>query len=108
MKRRQKMEERFRFEGTGGRLFWLLLWRGFITLITLGIYGPWLIAAICRWAIGNTYVNGRKLAFKGSGAALFGNYLLVWFLTIITLGIYYPWGVCRILRWIVNNTYFTE
>lgn len=99
---------KFEFNGEGKSLLWILIWRGFLTGITLGLYYPWFVVGTYKWAAKNTYIDGKRLIFKGNGGEFFGNYLLIWILAIITLGIYLPWGYCRILRWIASNTYFAD
>ena len=98
----------FKFQGTGGGYLLLILWTSLLTIITVGLFFPWRVAAIQKWIAKNTYVDGRRLVFKGTGGSFFLNYLLIAFLCLITLGIYAPWGFCRLQRWIVNNTHFAD
>ena len=100
------MQGSFEFRGSGLGYFWLLLWTGFLSAITLGLYFPWAYSAQQRWITANTYVNGRRLAFNGTGIGFFGQWLLIMILTFITLGLYAPWGYCQFKRWETNNTEF--
>jgi len=98
----------FEFKGKGLGFWWLMIWTGFLTIITIGLFWPWAYSAQQRWLTEHTYIDGKQLVFKGTGIGLFGTWLLVVFLSIITLGIYAPWGYCRIKRWQVNNQYFAD
>lgn len=97
---------RFEFKGTGGSYLWLLIWTGFLTAITFGIYYSWAMCAVEKWKAKHTYIDDRQLVFMGTGAGFFGTWLLILILTILTLGLYAPWGFCRIQRWKTNNLYF--
>lgn len=99
---------KFEFSGTGLGYLWLCIWTTLLTILTLGIFLPWAVAAQLRWITAHTKIDGKQLCFKGSGAGYFVHWLLTWILTIITLGIYYPWGIVRYIRWIVGNTYFAD
>jgi len=99
---------KFEFMGAGFSYWWLTYWTGFLTLITIGIFGPWAYCAKQRWIARRTIIDGRPLVFKGTGAGIFGNMLVIFFLTIITLGIYFPWGWCKIQRWKTNNLQFAD
>jgi uncharacterized membrane protein YjgN (DUF898 family)/ribosomal protein L40E len=99
---------KFEFIGKGSQYLWLLIWTTVLTILTVGIFGPWAIAAQIRWLVSHIKIDGKQLCFKGSGGGYFANWLLMMFLTIITLGIYLPWGIVRLVRWIVSNTYFAD
>ncbi len=46
----------FGFEGTAGRGFLLIWGQGLLTLITVGIYGPWAMAKLTNWFLNNTFI----------------------------------------------------
>lgn len=99
---------KFEFKGKGGGLFWLFIWTNFLTLITLGIFGPWALVAQLKWITANIFIDGKRLCFKGTGGGYIANWLLIMLVSIITIGIYIPWGIVRIYRWILSNTYFAD
>jgi uncharacterized membrane protein YjgN (DUF898 family) len=98
----------FEFKGRGGGYLWLVIWTGFLTILTAGIFYPWAMSAMERWKAKNTFIDGKQLVFKGTGAGLIGNWIVIILLSLITVGIYAPWGYCRIQRWINNNRYFAD
>jgi len=71
--------EPFHFEGSIGRFFGLNLLGIFLTVITLGIYGPWYLTRICRYLVGETSYKEQPLEFTGRG----GRLLLIFLLTIV-------------------------
>jgi hypothetical protein len=64
-----------------------------LTMITLGIYAPWMIVNTKKFMYENTEVAGRRgrLTFEGDGGTLFGKYIVGLILVYCTLGIYTPW-----------------
>lgn len=99
---------KFEFVGTGIGYLGIALLSFILTVVTLGLYGPWAYCAKQRWKTERTLIDGKRLTFKGTGVGVFGTFLLIIFLSIITLGIYIPWGVCRLERWRIHNTYFAD
>lgn len=95
-----------KFDGTVWQYIGYTLLMGFLSMITLGLATPWLIAMFWKWEVGHTVVNGRRLEFSGGGGGLFLTWLKILVLTIITLGIYSFWGYLEIQRWKVKNTNF--
>lgn len=91
------------FTGKGGSLFWLTLWTGFLTAITLGFYLPWAICQRARWAARNTFINGRQMKFTGKGSQIAGIVYISVLLSILTLGIFTYWAYCTIKKWIYLN-----
>lgn len=98
----------FDFKGQGGSYWWLMIWTNFLTIITLGFYGPWAICARARWRVKNTFIDGKQLIFKGKGKDLFGIYFVTVLLGILTLGIYSFWGSVKIYKWIMLHTFFAD
>jgi len=108
--------KRLRFAGTGMSLFghWIL-W-SFLTIITLGIYGWWLVVSVNKWLAKNTtfadaenesqatastenlsYFDGRLIQFVGWG-------LLGIIVIPFSLGLALPWWLCKIYGWKVDHT----
>ena len=78
-------ETSLQFIGKFGQ-FMMILIPGFIlTIITLGIYGPWFLANMCRFFAKNTSHDSNSFAFKGKGGDLFLIVLLAVILPMIAL-----------------------
>ena len=97
------------FAGTGGELFVLALVQGLLTMITFGIYAPWMVCKIkaymaSRTLIANTGRGQVQLAFTGTGGGLFVKGLVGYLLTLLTLGIYGFWFACDLIRFFTENT----
>ncbi len=106
-------ELRVEFTGTGGELFVSYLVGMLLTVITFGIYAPWFICKLLKFATENTQAvapdgTRYRLAFDGTGGELFVTYLVGSILTSITLGIYTPWFMCKITKWLFGNTRIVE
>jgi len=71
-------ETAFHFRGSIGKFFGLNLLGIFLTVITLGIYGPWYLTRITRYLAGELSYKERSLEFTGRG----GKLLLIIALTI--------------------------
>lgn len=94
----------FDFTGSFKRFLRLFYAQIFLTVITLGIYFPWLRANIQKYLIGHTQFGQYKFNFKGEGSSLFLIYLLSFILTPMTFGFYYPYFYYQKLRFSINNT----
>jgi uncharacterized membrane protein YjgN (DUF898 family) len=73
------------FRGSIGRFVGLNLLGAFLSLITLGIYGPWYIARISRYLVAETSFGGRPWEFTGKGGRLFVILLLTLVLPIVVI-----------------------
>ena len=47
----------FGFDGGAGQGFGMIWGRGLLTVITIGIYGPWAMARITNWFLNHTYIE---------------------------------------------------
>lgn len=94
---------------TGGAFanFFIGLAVGFVTIITIGLAGPFMQCWRRRWECRHTFYDGKQLAFNGTGLQLFGIYIKVVLLSWITLGIYY-WlcGSVVMMKWYTKHTQF--
>ena len=59
------------FHGTGGDLFLTWLVNSILTVLTLGIYGPWGKAKLYRYFYSNTEFAGSRFRFTGTGKEIF-------------------------------------
>ena len=85
----------------------LLLINGLLTIVTLGLYGPWAFCRIYGWKAHNTLVDGTPSRFSGTGGGLFALYLLhLFLLPMVTFGFYYPVGMYRFHAWKEEHTLY--
>jgi uncharacterized membrane protein YjgN (DUF898 family) len=77
--------KQFGFKGSIGRWFGMNLLGGFLTAITLGIYGAWYITRITRYITEETSYDGKPFSFKGRGGTLFVILLLTLGVPIIAI-----------------------
>jgi len=95
---------------TGGELFGKLFLGGLLTMITFGIYLPWLICSVQRYlqskvTVGPTARGNVRLTFTGTGGQLFLICLVNYLLCLVTLFIYYPWFLCKLIRFFSDHTH---
>lgn len=97
-------------EFTGGAfgLFFVKLFVGFASSVTLGLALPAMICFYNKWIASHTVINGRKMYFDGKGIQLFGKYVLWTFLSIITIGIYSFWYAVNMKKWITSHTHYVD
>ena len=101
------------FQGTGGELFVTFLVGYLLTVITLGIYGPWFFCKLQNFVLSNmtlgpTRRGDLRLEFTGKGGELFVTFLVGYLLTLITLGIYMPWFMCKLRKVLYTRTAILE
>jgi len=95
------MHRKLAFRGSSTCLFGDILITMLLSLVTLGIYGPWGYVRIRKKMLQNTYLDDQPLDFDGTGGELFKIAIRAFFLTLITLGIHallcYP--LVNVLKW---------
>ncbi|NYV27828.1 DUF898 family protein [Streptobacillus felis] len=79
-----------------------------LSVLTLGLLTPWLLASNYRWEAENTYINGKQLYFDGKGSQLIGKWIVWLLLTIITCGLYRFIVSLRLKQWVISHTYFKD
>lgn len=104
---------RMSFTGKGGELFVTFLVGYLLTAITFGIYMPWFVAKLTKWAYDNTNFvaddgTQYKLRFDATGGDLLVTFLVGGFLTAITFYIYLPWFMCKVYKLIFTKTVIIE
>ena len=109
----EKGDVRFEFTGSGGQLFGIWIVGVILTMITLGIYYPWLIVNVTKYYMENSHgkaADGKayKLQFTGSGGELFVTALVGYILTVLTIGIYGAWFMCKLNKFFAANTTILE
>jgi uncharacterized membrane protein YjgN (DUF898 family) len=100
------------FDATGGELFKELFVGCLLTMITLGIYSPWMMCSLQRFFSDKTKIHvgssGQvSLRFFGTGGDLFVTFLVGYLLTIVTFGIYVFWFQVKMMKFINENTEIT-
>ena len=65
----------FRYHGTGGSLFGLVLVNGLLTVLTLGIYSFWAKNKVREFHYSHTEMDGDRFAYHGTGGELFSGAL---------------------------------
>lgn len=100
---------RFEFTGTGGELLGQMLVGLLLTVITLGLYQPWLVVRIRQWMYSRiklvTPQGALQLSFEGTGFLCFVEVYLTALLIPLTLFIYTPWYVANATRFFTNNSF---
>ncbi|HEU4747193.1 MAG TPA: YjgN family protein [Gemmatimonadaceae bacterium] len=74
---------RFRYHGTGGSFFGLILGNALLTIVTLGIYSFWAKTRVRRFHYSHTDLFGERFAYHGTGGELFSGYLKAVLLLIV-------------------------
>lgn len=75
------------YRGGGGRLFWLVLGTGMLTLLTLGIYRFWAKARIRRFLWSATAPGGNPFEYTGTGLEKFFGFLVAVVILAAYLGV---------------------
>lgn len=96
---------RFGYVGNRNEFFKEYLKWIFYTIISLGIYSPWLVVNMRKYVIGNIRLGSAQFKYKGDGGEYFGITLMSYLLTIITVGIYWFWWQKNLFEFYVNNLY---
>lgn len=78
-------ETSLQFIGKFGQFLMILIPGFILTIITLGIYGPWFYADMCRFFAKNTSHDSNSFEFKGKGGDLFLIVLLAVILPMIAM-----------------------
>lgn len=97
---------RFHFSGTPQALqkdFYVGL---LLTVVTLGIYGPWFALKMRTFFTNHSNYGSEAFHFSGEndGLELFKIYLVGFLLTIVTLGIYGSWLQASLTRFYAERT----
>ncbi|HEU4996586.1 MAG TPA: YjgN family protein [Gemmatimonadaceae bacterium] len=66
---------KFRYHGTGGSLFGLMLGNALLTIITLGIYSFWARNSVRQFHYSHTEADGDRFTYHGTGGELLRGYL---------------------------------
>jgi uncharacterized membrane protein YjgN (DUF898 family) len=93
----------FRYTGNLKQLSLLYFEGLFFTIITLGIYWPWLAMDLKRYILGNVIIGDTRFSYSGKGSDYFVINLKGYFLMFITFGVFYFWWQKDLFAYFVNN-----
>ena len=98
-----------RYTGSGMEMLWRVILGVLLMFITLGIYYPWFMNGLIKYACSCIEVNNPpggvqpNVRFTGSGFGLLLRFIAWYFLTYLTLGIFLPWALNGMFRYAVEN-----
>lgn len=84
-------QSRFYFGGKAKSLYKIYLIQGFLSIITLGIYGFLLLNNIYKFKIDNSQYGSEKFSFRGTGLKFLMIHIVSLFATIFTAGFFSFW-----------------
>jgi uncharacterized membrane protein YjgN (DUF898 family) len=94
---------RCRYRGTTGSLFKAMIGPYLLTLITFGIYTPWLVKRFKEYCYEFIDVGGERLQFNGNAGDLLVKFLI--FLAIYVVGSIVIVGPFIAIPWFLNELY---
>lgn len=94
----------FAYKGNIRTFIKLYLGQIFLTIITLGIYGPWMQVNLRKYIFENARFGSAQFKFEGKGSELFTKSVLGILLVYITVFIYFYWYVKNIIQFYINNS----
>jgi uncharacterized membrane protein YjgN (DUF898 family) len=97
---------RFSVRGDVGEFVKLYLGKVFLTVITLGLYSPYMQNDVRRYLTENSYFGTHRFGYDGEGRDLFKPFLVSILLTIPTLGLCWIWYYARRHRQFWGHTTF--
>jgi uncharacterized membrane protein YjgN (DUF898 family) len=80
----------------------------FLTLLTLGLYGPIWLNRVYKAAMDRTRFGTLSFRYDGEDKVVWGIMMRGFFLTLLTLGIYYFWYSAEITRYRMSHTHFSN
>ncbi|MBK8807621.1 MAG: DUF898 domain-containing protein [Bacteroidales bacterium] len=99
---------RFAYKGNRNELSMNFYKWVFLTVITFGIYGSWMVVNLREYLISNIKFGNIEFNYKADGGTLLIINIKGYFLTILTLGIYAAWWQKDLFEFYVNNTKLTK
>ncbi|MDQ3289857.1 MAG: YjgN family protein [Bacteroidota bacterium] len=98
----------FGYRGTLKRLYGVYFLNLFLTLISFGLYTPWLVTNLRKEIIGNLRFGNAQFSFEGSASEFFMILLKGYLLTIPTFGVYYFFMARDLYKHFVNNIFLHQ
>lgn len=90
--------------GSSVRYAGLTLGQGFLAVITLGLYMPFLRDRLLLYRAAHTWYGSARFAYDGRGSDLFPRFLLSYVLTLPTLGLIWVWYAAAEARYRAHHT----
>jgi len=97
---------RFGLAGSAGQFAKTWIWNWFLTIVTLGIYGPVFANKVYGAIINNTRYGDASFSYDGRDRDAFKIGIKGILLSIVTLGIYSVWYRAEMLRFRVSHIRF--
>ncbi|MBV8253493.1 MAG: DUF898 domain-containing protein [Chitinophaga sp.] len=99
---------RFGYRGNRNELIKLFIKEMLLTIITIGIYGSWMVINIRNYVISNVRMGSGEFKYEGDGWDFFIMNIKGYLLTIVTLGIYAFWWQADIFRYYIDHLRLTH
>ena len=99
---------RFSFRGQLGEFYLLCLKGVLLTVITLGLYSPYLVTNIRSYIFNNIWFGTRSFTFTGTGRDLFWPFIKAILIGIFTVQIYQFWFQAEKHRYFWSQTTFDQ
>ncbi len=96
---------RFGYRGNRVELIQKFIGWALLTVVTFGIYAPWMNIKLRTYVVSNIRMGSAKFNFKGDGGSYFGLMVGGYLLTILTLGIYSFWWRRDIYAYHIDNSW---
>ncbi|MBX2903207.1 MAG: DUF898 family protein [Chitinophagales bacterium] len=93
----------FGYRGNLKELVVLFVKGTLLSIVTLGIYGPWFEAAYRQYTIGKIRVGNASLEYDGGGNTLFLIHFKGIVFSILTLGVYVFWYIKNLYHFQINH-----
>lgn len=78
---------RFGLSGTARRHGLLMLGHTLLSLVTLGLYTPFMRTRLMANLVGNTWFGSQRASFSGDGWGLFRRFLLAWGMGVVLVAV---------------------
>ncbi len=98
----------FGFDGRIGDFYKLFMKNLVISMITFGVYFPWMACAIFNYLLKHIRIGDNEFEFRGSGSDLLGEIIMGTILTFFTFYIYLPIYRKNIFNFYINNTFISN
>lgn len=94
---------RFGYRGNRKEFMMLFFKEVFFTIITLGVYGAWMVIKLRTYILSNLRFGDASFTYKGNGGDYFLLNLKGYFLTLLTLGIYLFWWQKELFAYYIDR-----
>jgi uncharacterized membrane protein YjgN (DUF898 family) len=95
---------RFGLSGSAWDHGFKFLGYGILTVLTLGLYTPFMRMQLAAHTLDNTRFGNAQFQFSGRGSELFGAFFITWLFTLPTLGLIWFWYLAKEMRYRAEHT----